>query len=193
MQFIEDFWCITFRFSYLTVVLGLHLKRLHNLSFCYSWWLEALFFNLKLVRVSLFAFYFLKFCSCKLSGVCGFEFSKPLSDCLLAYMHCFDNLRWRPSKAMNLCTNKYRSSTEAVGSPSSCHPRPIHWLDKPNRSVFYLLELISKLKFAAEPVNEKTGVDDRNINVFHKDLTGEDLEHFCDFEHVHLDRVWEIN
>lgn len=94
---------------------------------------------------------------------------------------------------MDFCRDEDSCSTESIWSSSSGHPASVHWLDESDGCVFDLLELVSKLKFAAESVDEEGGVDDRDVDIFDKDLGREDLEHLSDFEHVNLDSVREIN
>jgi hypothetical protein len=94
---------------------------------------------------------------------------------------------------MDLCRDEDGSSTESIGSSSSCHPRSIHTLNETNGSVFDQLELVSKLKLATEPINEKTWINDWDVDILHEDLAAEDLEHLSDFEHINLDGISKVN
>ena len=108
-------------------------------------------------------------------------------------MNCLHNLGWSPSESVDFGRNENGSSTQAIWPSSESHPGSVHGLNKSDSCVFDLLHLVSELQFAAEPIDEQTWVDDWDIYFFDHDLAAEQLEHLCNFEHVDLDRIREIN
>lgn len=147
----------------------------------------------ELVRVRLLHLQVLQLVSAQLRRPSLLELVEALTDGLLTDVDRTRNLRGSTTETVQLGRDKDGGTAQTVWTSTGSHPRAIHRLDEADRGILDLLELVSELKLAAEFLDVKRRVNDRNGVLLEQDLTPENIENFGDLKQIVLNAVCEVN